>query len=216
MAAPQHDLDPARRHGQTLRRCRRLNGRYLFWAARWAIVGDNGRRKPARLSRVAKPSLPPKSPPCEQLARRQAISPRRRRYRRAIALSYDPLLLRQGPAPPCTCRNYLKPRNRQNRRMLSHTPMCSPTRRAQTRRCSAEGYHFCAGCHIRQEPGIIWLCNPRGAMTTIKQQAKSIGTWLRRATLRRELTNFSDRALQDIGVSRHHVSIEVCKPFWMA
>jgi len=53
-------------------------------------------------------------------------------------------------------------------------------------------------------------------MTTINQQTQRIATWLRRATLRRELTNLSDRALQDIGVSRHHVSIEACKPFWMA
>jgi len=53
-------------------------------------------------------------------------------------------------------------------------------------------------------------------MTTINQQTKRISTWLRRVTLCRELTNLSDRALQDIGVSRRHVSIEACKPFWMA
>ncbi len=53
-------------------------------------------------------------------------------------------------------------------------------------------------------------------MTTINQQAKHIATWLRRATLCREFMDFSDRALQDIGVSRRHVSIESCKPFWMA
>ena len=53
-------------------------------------------------------------------------------------------------------------------------------------------------------------------MTTINQQAKHIATWLRRATLRRELTDLSDWALQDIGVSRRHVSTEACKPFWMA
>lgn len=33
-----------------------------------------------------------------------------------LALSYDPLLLRQRSAPPRTCRNHLKPRNRRNRR----------------------------------------------------------------------------------------------------
>lgn len=53
-------------------------------------------------------------------------------------------------------------------------------------------------------------------MITIDQQTKRIATWLRRISLRRELTNLSDRALQDIGVSRRHVSIEACKPFWMA
>jgi len=65
----------------------------------------------------------------EQLARRQPIPPRRRRHnpRRAVALRHDPLLLRQRPAPPGTCRNNLEPRDLRNRRMVSHTPMSSPS-----------------------------------------------------------------------------------------
>ena len=53
-------------------------------------------------------------------------------------------------------------------------------------------------------------------MTTINRHTKHIAIWLRRATLRRELADLSDRALQDIGVSRRHVGTECCKPFWMA
>ncbi len=53
-------------------------------------------------------------------------------------------------------------------------------------------------------------------MTTINQQTKRIATWLGRAALPRELTNLSDRALQDIGVSRRQVSAETYKPFWLA
>ena len=52
-------------------------------------------------------------------------------------------------------------------------------------------------------------------MTTINRHTKHIATWLRRATLRLELADLSDRALQDIGVSRRHVCTESCKPFWM-
>jgi len=53
-------------------------------------------------------------------------------------------------------------------------------------------------------------------MSTINQQTKRIATWLIRAAVRSELTTLSDRALQDIGLSRRHVSVEACKPFWMA
>ncbi len=49
-------------------------------------------------------------------------------------------------------------------------------------------------------------------MTTINRHTEHIATWLRR----RELADLSDRALQDIGVSRRHVGTESCKPFWMA
>jgi len=45
---------------------------------------------------------------------------------------------------------------------------------------------------------------------------RRFATWLTRATFRSELTALSDRALQDIGLSRRHVSVEACKPFWMA
>jgi uncharacterized protein YjiS (DUF1127 family) len=53
-------------------------------------------------------------------------------------------------------------------------------------------------------------------MSTINQQTKRIATWLTRTTFRSELTALSDRALQDIGLLRRHVSIDACKPFWMA
>ena len=53
-------------------------------------------------------------------------------------------------------------------------------------------------------------------MSTINQLTKRIATWLARTTIRSELTALSDRALQDIGLSRRHMSVEACKPFWMA
>jgi uncharacterized protein YjiS (DUF1127 family) len=53
-------------------------------------------------------------------------------------------------------------------------------------------------------------------MNTISQQTKRIARWLGRATSRHDLASLSDRALRDIGVSRRHVTIEGCKPFWMA
>src|SRR5262249_41015203 len=48
---------------------------------------------------------------------------------RAVALRHDPLLLRQRPAPPGTYRNNLEPRDLRNKRMVSHTPMSSPSAR---------------------------------------------------------------------------------------
>jgi len=56
----------------------------------------------------------------------------------------------------------------------------------------------------------------KGVMTTINRQTQRIANWLTRATIRSELTALSDRALQDIGLSRRHLSVEACKPFWMA
>jgi len=53
-------------------------------------------------------------------------------------------------------------------------------------------------------------------MTTINRQTQRIANWLTRTTFRSELTALSDRALQDIGLSRRHLSVEACKPFWMA
>jgi uncharacterized protein YjiS (DUF1127 family) len=53
-------------------------------------------------------------------------------------------------------------------------------------------------------------------MSTINQQTKLIATWLNNMTRRSELTNLSDRILQDIGLSRCYTSVEACKPFWMA
>ena len=53
-------------------------------------------------------------------------------------------------------------------------------------------------------------------MSTINQQTKLIATWLNTMTRRSELTNLSDRILQDIGLSRCYTSVESCKPFWVA
>src|SRR5262249_60668646 len=80
---------------------------------------------------INRPPCPGQPGPGEQLAGRQPIPPRRRRPnpRRAVALRHDPLLLRQRPAPPGTCRNNLEPRDLRNRRMVSHTPMSSPSAR---------------------------------------------------------------------------------------
>jgi uncharacterized protein YjiS (DUF1127 family) len=56
----------------------------------------------------------------------------------------------------------------------------------------------------------------RDAMSTINQQSKLIATWLNDMTRCSELTNLSDRILQDIGLSRCYTRVEACKPFWMA
>ena len=53
-------------------------------------------------------------------------------------------------------------------------------------------------------------------MSTINQQTKLIATWLNNITRRSELTNLSDRILQDIGLSRCYMRVEACKPFWMS
>jgi len=53
-------------------------------------------------------------------------------------------------------------------------------------------------------------------MTTINRQTERIANWLSRTTFGSDLTALSDRALQDIGLSRRYVSVEGCKPFWMA
>jgi uncharacterized protein YjiS (DUF1127 family) len=53
-------------------------------------------------------------------------------------------------------------------------------------------------------------------MSTINQQTKLIATWLNNMARRSELTNLSDRILQDIGLARCYTSVQTCKPFWMA
>lgn len=113
---------------------------------RRSLPADNRRRECGSLFDLNKPPCSGQPAPGEQLARRQPIPPRRRRHnpRRAVALRHDPLLLRQRPAPPGTCRNNLEPRDLRNRRMVSHTPMSSPSaritqggaRRSDTALCS--------------------------------------------------------------------------------
>jgi len=53
-------------------------------------------------------------------------------------------------------------------------------------------------------------------MSTINRQTARITKWLTRAIARDDLTALSDQALQDIGIVRYQLSIEACKPFWMA
>ncbi len=53
-------------------------------------------------------------------------------------------------------------------------------------------------------------------MITINQQTKRGATWLSRPNFRGELSNLSDRTLQDIGLVRYQPALEACKPFWMA
>ena len=98
---------------------------------RRSLPADNRRRECGSLFDLNKPPCSGQPAPGEQLARRQPIPPRRRRHnpRRAVALRHDPLLLRQRPAPPGTYRNNLEPRDLRNRRMVSHTPMSSPSAR---------------------------------------------------------------------------------------
>ncbi len=53
-------------------------------------------------------------------------------------------------------------------------------------------------------------------MATINKQTHRIANWLSRAVSRNDLNSLSDRALKDIGLARHHSSVEASKPFWMA
>jgi uncharacterized protein YjiS (DUF1127 family) len=55
-----------------------------------------------------------------------------------------------------------------------------------------------------------------GVMTKINLQTKRVATWLTSSTFRSELTDLSDRALEDTGLSRRQLNVEACKPFWMA
>ena len=54
-------------------------------------------------------------------------------------------------------------------------------------------------------------------MTAIKRQTKRLAILLDCAmTSCGDLVDLSDRALQDIGLSRYRTSGVSCKPFWMA
>lgn len=47
------------------------------------------------------------------------------------------------------------------------------------------------------------------------QVRQTVSDWRRRAWTRNELTNLSDKCLQDIGMSRCAADFEASKPFWM-
>ncbi len=53
-------------------------------------------------------------------------------------------------------------------------------------------------------------------MTTIAKQTSRVANWLSRPHLPQEVTTFSDRALQDVGLCRYRQAFEACKPIWMA
>ena len=48
------------------------------------------------------------------------------------------------------------------------------------------------------------------------QLAETFHVWRRRYAARRELANWSDRELHDIGVSSSDAMYEAAKPFWRA
>lgn len=78
----------------------------------------------------------------------------------------------------------------------------------------------CARCHIGPDEARLWsdhrICPKEGVMMTIHRQTKRITAWLNRATTSSgELKHFSDRALQDIGLSRYRTGADAYKPFWM-
>ena len=116
--------------------CGKFSVPFNAFGERWrtgrrSLPADNRRRECGSLFGLNKPPCSGQPAPGEQLARRQPIPPRRRRHnpRRAVALRHDPLLLSQRPAPAGTCRNNLEPRDLRNSRMVSHTPMSSPSGR---------------------------------------------------------------------------------------
>src|SRR5262249_9404850 len=89
---------------------------------------DHCLRKHRAIVDLDKTPLSGQTAPREQLARRQSIPPRRRRYLPPpiVALAHDPALLFQRPTTPGTSLDHLKSRHLRHSRMISHTPMSSP------------------------------------------------------------------------------------------
>jgi uncharacterized protein YjiS (DUF1127 family) len=50
----------------------------------------------------------------------------------------------------------------------------------------------------------------------LNQVGETLHTWWDRYERRRELSQWSDRDLHDIGVSRSEIAFETDKPFWRA
>jgi hypothetical protein len=90
--------------------------------------GDLHRDK-RRLSIPAQPILARQPAPREQLARRQPVTPSRHGHQSwaAIALGNDPLLFFQCPTASSARRDNFQSGELRIRRMVSHTPMSSPS-----------------------------------------------------------------------------------------
>jgi hypothetical protein len=151
---------------------------------RRSLPADNRRRECGSLFGLNKPPCSGQPAPGEQLARRQLIPPRRRRHnpRRAVALRHDPLLLRQRPAPPGTCRNNLEPRDLRNRRMVSHTLMSSPSARITQggARRSDTTQTPLFGVHRRLRSPSIGARKPAAALRSVRSTKRGcllIQTW---------------------------------------
>jgi uncharacterized protein YjiS (DUF1127 family) len=54
----------------------------------------------------------------------------------------------------------------------------------------------------------------RSLFSTLLRLSETVGTWRARALSRRDLAQFSDYTLKDIGISRADVYRESSKPFW--
>ena len=127
----QHDFDPTqcprfRPQGWRIFRCFKA-GPVLRRAAGRRFASNDRLGKDHRAAVPGEPPFARQTSPREQLARRQTMTPRCRRYHPAaiLALGNDPLLLLKRPTPPGARRNHFKPRDLRNRRMVSHTPMSS-------------------------------------------------------------------------------------------
>src|SRR5262249_11433027 len=92
------------------------------------LAADHCLRKHRAIVDLDKTPLSGQTAPREQLARRQSIPPRRRRYLPPpiVALAHDPALLFQRPTTPGTSLDHLKSRHLRHSRMISHPPMSSP------------------------------------------------------------------------------------------
>src|SRR5262245_60302076 len=130
--ARQHNLHPARRLNRARRGWRVLRGLNTFRERRPTagrrLAADHCLRKHRAIVDLDKTPLSGQTAPREQLARRQSIPPRRRRYLPPpiVALAHDPALLFQRPTTPGTSLDHLKSRHLRHSRMISHTPMSSP------------------------------------------------------------------------------------------